>query len=108
MYNYMLDLQKKRYEAGEKHLSAFSMMKLITPLKKQEGYEWLCEVSTDTLKKSCQDLSRAYENFFSKRTKFPRFKSRKRSRTSYPVRETVYFIDGKTQIEKIGKVVPPR
>ena len=105
MYNYMLDLQKKRYEAGGKHLSAFSMIKLITPLKKQPGYEWLCGVSNGTLQRTCQDLSRAYENFFSKRAKFPKFKSRKRSRASYPVKETVYFIDGKTHIEKIGKVV---
>lgn len=53
MYNYMLDLQKKRYEAGEKHLSAFSMIKLITPLKQQEGYEWLCRVSTTSMQRVC-------------------------------------------------------
>ena len=63
MYNYMLDLQKKRYEAGEKHLSAFSMIKLITPLKKQEEYEWLCRVSTTSMQRVCQDLANAYENF---------------------------------------------
>ena len=35
IYNYMLAEQMRRYEVGEKHLSAFDMNKLLTPLKKQ-------------------------------------------------------------------------
>ena len=37
LWNYMLDLQIKRREANEKHLSRFDMTKLITPLKKNQN-----------------------------------------------------------------------
>ena len=85
-------------------MSAFDMNKLLTPLKKQEEYGWLDSVSNKTLQRSCADLSTAYKNFFSKRAKFPRFKSRKRSRPSFPICESVYFKDDRVQVEKIGKV----
>ena len=104
IYNYMLAEQKRRHEAGEKHLSAFDMNKLLTPLKKQEKYSWLNGVSNRMLTHSCADLSKAYDRFFKKLAKHPKFKSRKRSRTSFPVRETIYFKDGWVLVEKIGKV----
>jgi hypothetical protein len=36
IWNYMLAYQQERRKADEKHLSAFDMIKLLTPLKKQE------------------------------------------------------------------------
>lgn len=104
IWNYMLDYQEKLYKAGEKHLSAFSMMKLLKPLKNDGEHGWLYEVSNASLKRCCQDLSEAYQRFFKKKSGFPKYKSRKRSKTAYPVRESVYFKDGKAVIEKIGKV----
>ena len=104
IYNYMLEEQMRRYEAGEKHLSAFDMNKLLTPLKKQDEYAWLNGVSNTTLKNSCADLSKAYDRFFTKLSRHPKFKSRKRSRASFPVRETAYFKNGCAYVEKIGKV----
>ena len=107
IYNYMLDLQKKRYDSGEKYLSAFGMINEVTPLKKQEEYSWLNEVSRQTLDRTCQDVNSAFQNFFSKRTKYPRFKSRKRSKPNFPVRDNigcVYFQDGYAMLPKIGKV----
>lgn len=35
IYNYMLEKQEELYKAGEKHLSQFDMIKLLTPLKKR-------------------------------------------------------------------------
>ena len=104
IYNYMLAEQKRRYETGEKHLSAFDMHKLLTPLKKQEELSWLNTVSNKVLQRSCADLATAYKNFFQKRARFPRFKSRKRSRVSFPICESVYFLGNKVHIEKIDKV----
>ena len=103
VYNYMLAEQKRRYEAGEKHLSAFDMNKLLTPLKKQEEYAWLNEVSSRTLYRAAADLAVAYNNFFAKRAKFPKFKSRKRSKLSYPLRDDkacVWFDEESAHIER--------
>ena len=107
IYNYMLAEQKLRYEAGEKHMSAFDMNKMLTPLKKQEEYLWLNKVSNRTLQRACADLAEAYSNFFAHRARFPRFKSRKRSKPSFPTKDGVgalWFSQTHVQIQKIGKV----
>lgn len=105
IYNYMLALQNERYENGEKHLSAFDMHKLLAPLKKQDEFAWLNEVSNCMLCVSCADLSDSFSKFFKKQSKHPRFKSRKTAKSNFPVRSySLYFKDGMSNIEKIGKV----
>ena len=44
IWNYMLALQNERYKNGEKYLLRFDMIKLITPLKKQDTYKWLNKI----------------------------------------------------------------
>ena len=96
IWNYMLALQQTRYENGEKHLSAFDMNKLLTPLKKEEDHAWLKEVSISSLQRTCADLAQAYSDFFKKSKRHPKFKSRKKSKKSYPVSiDTFYLKDGK-------------
>ena len=105
VWNYMLDLQIKRYKKGEKHLSGFDMIKLLTPLKREEEYVWLKEVSNTSLQRTCSTLALDYDGFFRKRSGFPKFKSSKRSKPSFPVRsETIYFADHTVQISKLGMV----
>ncbi len=100
----MLNLQKKNYEQGIKYLSGFSMINLLRPLKNDGMHEWLYEVSNSSLCHMCRDLDSAYQRFFSKKTGSPKFKSRKRSKPNFPVRETIWFTDKVVTIEKIGKV----
>ena len=45
--------------------------------KKEEGYEWLKEVNSQCLISTLMNLETAYGNFFKKKSKFPRFKSKK-------------------------------
>lgn len=105
IWNYMLDLQQRLHEQGEKHLSAYDMFNYITPLKKEEDYEWLSQVSTTSLRCVCQDLDKAYKGFFNKTSGFPKFKSRKRSKPNFPIcAERFYFESEYAQIQKLGKV----
>ena len=106
IWNWMLAKQEELYKQGDKHLSAFDMINLLTPLKKQEEYLWLKEVSNTSLKDICRDLDKAYKMFFKKTSGFPKFKSRKKSKPNFPIRtDTLYFKDDKVlSIEKIGKV----
>nr|DAU42577.1 MAG TPA: endonuclease [Caudoviricetes sp.] len=106
IWNYMLAYQQEQYVNGEKHLSAFDMIKLLTPLKKDGEHEWLCEVSNASLGVVCRDLDKAYKGFFKKIARFPKFKSRKRSKKTYPVKDDrIYFINSKLMhIEKVGKI----
>lgn len=104
IWNYMLSEQERLHDLGERHLSAFDMINLLKPLKNDGEHEWLYEVSSTSLCHVCQDLDKAYKGFFKKQSSFPKFKSRKRSKSNFPTRETIYFKDGKVTIEKLGKV----
>lgn len=105
VWNYMLSYQQELYERGEKHLSAFSMINLLKPLKNDGEHEWLYEVSNTSLQRICQDLAVAYDRFFKKVSDFPKFKSRKKSKAAYPVREDrMWFSEDQVTIQKIGKV----
>ena len=52
------------------------MIKQLPKLKKQEETEWLKETYSQSLQSVCLNLSRAFVNFFEKRARYPRFKSR--------------------------------
>lgn len=104
IWNWMIAKQQELYAAGEKHLSAFSMIKLLTPLKNDGEHGWLYNVSNASLQTVCRDLQKAYDKFFKKISGHPKFKSRKRSKASYPVRQTIWFSGNLVKIEKLGKV----
>lgn len=104
IWNWMLAKQEELYAAGEKHLSSFDMIKLLTPLKNDGEHGWLYDVSNASLQTVCRDLQKAYDKFFKKISRHPKFKSRKRSKVSYPVRQTIWFSGKLVKIEKLGKV----
>lgn len=106
VWNYMLNYQEERYKNGEKHLSGFGMNKHLTSVKQDGEHEWLYEVSNATLQQSCVDLAEAYNRFFKKISGHPKFKSKKKSKSSYPVRSDhgFYFLENVVQISKIGKI----
>lgn len=105
IWNYMLDLQEKRYKNGEKHLSGFDMIRCLTPLKNENDKLWLKEVSNTSLQIICSDLAKAYDRFFNKQCQLPKFKSRKHSKASFPTRyNALWFSESLVNIEKIGKV----
>lgn len=107
IWNYMLNLQQERYKNGEKHLNAFGMNYLITEIKQREETAWLREVSVHMLYRTCADLGKAYEGFFRKRTGFPKFKSRKKSKPAFPLRDSVcgvWFGEDFVKLPTIGKV----
>ena len=104
VWNYMLAKQQEVREQGGKHLSAFDMIRALTPLKNDGEHDWLYDVSNKTLQITCQDLQRAYEKFFKKQAGFPSFKSRKRSKLSFPANGMIYFQNGLVVIERLKKV----
>lgn len=103
IWNHMIEVQKKNYKNGEKYISKFSMIKLIPSIKKE--FQWLNEVSMSSLQRVCDDLNNSYQRFFNKISNYPKFKSKKRSKLSYPVRcDSFYFENGYVKVEKLGKI----
>ena len=108
IWNYMLALQEQRYKNGEKHLSKFDMIKLLTPLKQDDNYKWLNEVSNSTLQRVCLDLDSSYIKFYNKINNKPKFKSKKNAKCSFPVCDAIgrtYFKNNKVNVQKVGKIL---
>lgn len=105
VWNYMLELQNKRYKDGEKHLGHFDMVKVLTELKKQDEYAWLKDADSKNANITCKDLDGAFKKFFKKQGGYPKFKSKKKSKASYPTNyERVDFYDNYVQLPKLGRV----
>ena len=103
IWNHMIEVQKENYKNDGKYISKFNMIKLIPSIKKEN--EWLNEVSNISLQRICDDVNTAYQRFFKKISNYPRFKSKKRSNLSYPVRcDRFYFENGHVKVEKVGKI----
>lgn len=99
VYNYFLNERKKEYETNKQTLNYYDNCKSLTELKKLEQYSWLKEVSAAALQHSLKHLEGAYNNFFKKRTKFPRFKS-KRDKNSFCIPQYVQLKKDKLIIPK--------
>lgn len=87
-YNYFLDQRKNEYLDHKKSLNYNQQSAQLTQLKRQEETEWLKETNSQSLQYSLKCLDQAYQNFFKKRSGFPKFKSR-RSRNSFTVNQHV-------------------
>ena len=101
IYNWGINQNKN----SEGYLSSYTLQKQMTQLKKQENYIWLNNISTTALKMSLIDLDKAYKIFFKKQSKYPKFKSRKKSKKSFYARpEKLNFKFDTVNIEKCGRI----
>ena len=78
-YNWALGREQENYKNSGKVISDGDLRKEFTQLKKTDEYSWLNSVSNNVTKQAIKDACDAYKNFFKGYTKFPRFKSKKRS-----------------------------
>ena len=106
IWNWMIEKQEESYSLGNKYITAYSMMKLITPLKKDIEHQWLNDVSTTSCQIICRDLDKAYQKFFNGKSNKPKYKSKKKSKMSFPVRgERLRIVNNRLiHIPNVGKV----
>lgn len=81
VYNFYLATQKERYERREKLQSAIDFSKWLNNdyLPQHIEYSWIKEVSSKSVKQSISNAYGAYQKFFKKQSKFPRFKKKGKS-----------------------------
>ena len=100
VYNYFLNLKSKLYEFYRINLSFASSCKTLTELKKHKT--WLKQVDSVSLQQTLRDLDSAYQNFFSGKSKYPKFKL-KDDKNSYRTNSTTLRIDNSfIKIPKVG------
>ena len=82
VYNLGLDMRNKAFEDGEKvNYSKTSAM--LTELKKSDEFLFLRDADSVALQQSLRDLDHGFTNFFQKRARRPRFKSKHNNHQSY-------------------------
>ena len=79
-WNYALNICNQTYKETGKGISRAGLNALLPKLKKE--YEWLkTDVYSQSLQQTTLNLSRAFINFFEKRARYPRFKSKHRKQS---------------------------
>lgn len=82
-YNWAISREQENYKNGGKFISDNDLRKEFTQLKKQDDYKWLNNISNNVTKQAIKDACNSYKRFFKGQSKFPKFKSRKKSTPSF-------------------------
>ncbi|GGL00412.1 RNA-guided endonuclease InsQ/TnpB family protein [Streptomyces flaveus] len=101
VYNLALAARTQAWARQERvNYNATSVM--LTAWKKTEELAFLNEVSSVPLQQALRHLQTAFTHFFAKRAKYPRFKSRKKSRKSAEYTTSGFrFRDGEVTLAKM-------
>lgn len=107
VFNHFLSLRRDEWTANHKSMNYYHTNLALTDLKKNAEYSWLKEADSMALQESLRNLDTAYQNFFQRRAKYPRFKSKHNHTQSYRTRNQsngIRIIGGKIKLPKIGEV----
>jgi putative transposase len=103
VYNLALAARTEAWTRRERlHYNATSAM--LTAWKKTDELAYLGEVSSVPLQQALRHVQAAFTNFFGKRAKYPRFKSRKKSRKSAEYTTSAFrYRDGRLTLAKMSE-----
>ena len=107
VYNYFLNQRQEQYRITGKSDNYCAQAKTLTELKRQEETAWLNEVNAQSLQFALRCLDASYSNFFKKKTKFPRFKS-KRTKNSFTALQRTTLVDNRLFIPKFKEGIKCR
>ena len=82
-YNWAIAREQENYKSGGKFISDNDLRKEFTQLKKTSEYSWLNNISNNVTKQAIKDACDSYNKFFKGYSKFPKFKSKRKSTPSF-------------------------
>lgn len=81
IYNLGLEYEQKSYDTGNRFISKFELINQFTAMRRDDpNYSWMNDITVGSLQNAIFDLNKAFQSFFNKRTRYPKFKSRKRTK----------------------------
>jgi putative transposase len=104
VWNWALRRWKDHHEATGTSIGLKQLSDELTALKRQPETAWLREADSQSLQQALKDLHRAFRNFFEKRARYPRFKSRRRDPLRFRIPQRVQVEGGKVYVPKVGWV----
>jgi putative transposase len=99
VFNKFLHERKEKYLNEKTSLNYYDNARTLTDLKKEEDFDWLKEINSQSLQSAIRNLDSAYKNFFNKQNKFPRFKS-KYDKQSFKIPQNALINERKLVIPK--------
>ncbi len=95
VYNWALKRRTVAWFEQGQRVSYNDLSHALTELKKQEGTQWLAEVSSVPLQQSLRHVEKAMVNFFEKRAKYPKYKKKQKKQSATYV-NTAFTWNGST------------
>jgi putative transposase len=109
VWNKALAERTRRYKDESATTTYVDTAKWLTAWKQEPESEFLREVSNVPLQQALRAQQQAFSNFFAKRARYPRFKSRKKSRKSATFQNNAFtFRDGHLKLAKTSEPLPVR
>ncbi|MGW0633277.1 RNA-guided endonuclease InsQ/TnpB family protein, partial [Streptomyces sp. NPDC002758] len=103
VYNMALAARTQAW-ARQERVNYHQTSAMLTAWKKTAELAYLNEVSSVPLQQALRHVQVAFNNFFGKRAKYPRFKSRKKSRKSAEYTTSAFrFRDGNLTLAKMAQ-----
>ena len=105
LYNKALEFKTSHYQQTGKNLTYFDLQNSFL-IEQKKLNEWLKEPSSQSLQMALRNLDNAFTNFFHKKSKYPKFKSKHNNHHSvqYPQSIRVDWKSNRVYIPKCGEV----
>ena len=105
IYNWGLERKTSAYKENGTKVGYVELARELTSLKKTEEHQWLAECSNESLQQSLRCLDNAFTNFFRKKGKYPKFKSRKGKNSAKFINSVHFDFENWTvKLPKLGKI----
>ncbi|MFE5586587.1 RNA-guided endonuclease InsQ/TnpB family protein [Kitasatospora sp. NPDC056531] len=104
VYNMALAARTEAWALRQERITYNQTSAMLTAWKKTEQLAFLTEVSSVPMQQCLRHLQGAFTNFFAKRAKYPRFKSKHKSRASAEYTSSAFrFRDGELTLAKMAE-----
>jgi len=104
VYNLALAARSEAWMLRQERVSYNATSAMLTAWKKTEDLAFLNDVSSVPLQQALRHLQVAFTNFFAKRSRYPRFKSKKKSRRSAEYTTSAFrWREGKLTLAKMAE-----
>ncbi|WP_307817384.1 RNA-guided endonuclease InsQ/TnpB family protein [Nocardia acididurans] len=103
VYNLALDARSRAWQQGRR-VNYVETSALLTEWKRSEELAYLTEVSSVPLQQALRHLQTAFANFWNKQARYPRLKSRKKSRASAEYTRSAFrYCDSRLILAKMSE-----
>jgi putative transposase len=101
VWNRTLAARHARYATERKSTSYAESDRALTAMKKDPGLAFLNEVSSVPLQQALRHQHRAFQAFFARRARYPRFRSRRSRQSAHFTRSAFAMRDGELRLAKM-------